>query len=592
MFMRVRTQLVLVLSVVVALSGPAAAGQGPSAGTRVIVRALTNAGEPVIDLKKEEISIRTDGKAREVKVLELVNVADSSGASATAVAASSLPPPFATNVTVQAAPAGGREVLFLLDEEGIGAGREDTLRNAVAQIMSALGARDRVGLASLRVGGLHVPSTAEAKANVTEAMKKFVGGGSPRETGGDMVCRTKRALGTLSGLFRSSPVGRTIVLLTPGLPATQAGMAKMGQSNQFSTSDLCQVRSSDLEELGAAAASSPANFYVLHYADGLAAPANLAMAQEGIDNLAGAANGETIRIGGGNEKTIARIPRETSSYYIATLDDAMPGPHRRIESRTTRADVKMSARPAATAAGGAAPASGKRLTPREMLATSATFTAVPLRATGLVSRQGASEMKLVTLFEPADPSTRLTAAAVGILDEKGTTVKSQWTAKPEELQRVPVMAALPVAPGKYRIRVAASTGSAEGTVDYDIVAALQDAEPLKFGGMMLGVTSEKGFAPKVQFGAEDKMVVGVAEVYGVPKGAQLTVQFEMKESESAQPLGSAAGNVQNGPADDARTVFGGFGIETLQPGDYIMRAVVSVDGKPAGAITRTLRKVK
>jgi hypothetical protein len=36
--------------------------------------------------------------------------------------------------------------------------------------------------------------------------------------------------------------------------------------------------------------------------------------------------------------------------------------------------------------------------------------------------------------------------------------------------------------------------------------------------------------------------------------------------------------------------YGGSSIETLPPGDYLMRAVVSLDGKPVGPVVRTLRK--
>ena len=49
--------------------------------------------------------------------------------------------------------------------------------------------------------------------------------------------------------------------------------------------------------------------------------------------------------------------------------------------------------------------------------------------------------------------------------------------------------------------------------------------------------------------------------------------------------------MQKGPTEDARVVFGGFSIATLEPGDYLMRAIVSIDGKVAGTVSGTLRKV-
>ena len=41
-----------------------------------------------------------------------------------------------------------------------------------------------------------------------------------------------------------------------------------------------------------------------------------------------------------------------------------------------------------------------------------------------------------------------------------------------------------------------------------------------------------------------------------------------------------------------RIVAGGFAIGGLAPGDYVMRMIVSVDGKVAGTALRTMRKVK
>ncbi len=140
------------------------------------------------------------------------------------------------------------------------------------------------------------------------------------------------------------------------------------------------------------------------------------------------------------------------------------------------------------------------------------------------------------------------------------------------------------------MRVAAKTADgAGGTVDVEIDGALQDAPPLKMSGLMLGVTGAAGFAPKLQFSAADTMAVGVLEVYGVAKGATVTAEFEMLEADGSQ-RGTAPGNVGAGPADDVRMVFGGFDIGTLAPGDYTMRVKVSVDGKLAGAATRTVRK--
>ena len=61
--------------------------------------------------------------------------------------------------------------------------------------------------------------------------------------------------------------------------------------------------------------------FVVHFPQALAALKHSQNAQTGIENLAGVSNAEFIRLTGGNEAS-RRIVRETSSYYLATLDDA------------------------------------------------------------------------------------------------------------------------------------------------------------------------------------------------------------------------------------------------------------------------------
>jgi hypothetical protein len=570
-------------------AAPAASQQSPAPGARFIVRAVGSDG-PVQDLKREELSIKTDGKQREIKSIEMIGAAPASAPAAAAAVtpASTLPAPFATNGgTVNlATAAGGREFLILLDEEGIAAGREEPVRKAVAQLMSEASAADRFGLLSLRVGGAAISPTAQRQL-ITDTLAKMTGGGSASESMGDMTCRAKRGLQTVIASLRSSSAGRVIVILSPGLPAIQSGIQRMGRANETQSVELCQIRSTDMEELSAAAAVSPAPVYVIHYAEGLASSANASNAQQGLENIAGGVNGEWIRMTDGSERTISRITRDTASYYIAVLDDA-PGTIRRVDARSTRNGIKLFVRPA----GGpvTAASAAKVGSPRDMLRATGAFNDLPLRAAGYVSREGTG-MKVVTLFEPVDAAAKVTAASVGVIDDKGT-LKLQWSAQPPDLARSPMVAAIPVQPGKYRIRVAAiDANGVTGAVDYDLDVALADAPPLKMGSMMVGV-SDKGFMPKLVFTSADTMAVGLVELYGVPATATVTSKFELAENDTSTPLGDAPGNVAAGPGEDARRAFGGFGIATLAPGDYVMRATIMIDGKVVGKATRTIRKTK
>src|SRR5918993_1952948 len=109
-------------------------GGNPGGAMRLIVRAVAN-GQPVADLKPEDVSIRVDGKPREIKNLELVTAATAAPATPAGVKAEpaiALPPPFETNVATAPAASssatGGREFVIMVDEEGIAPGQEEPIR--------------------------------------------------------------------------------------------------------------------------------------------------------------------------------------------------------------------------------------------------------------------------------------------------------------------------------------------------------------------------------------------------------------------------------------------------------------------------------
>jgi hypothetical protein len=565
-----------------------ARSQAQTGTSQVIVRAVNRDGRPVLDLKPGDVSVRVDGADREVKALELVRPAEGNAAPAaptpTAAPASNLPPPYATNAGGDSGPSSGREVLLLVDDEGIAPGREEPVRQAITTLVGALTPSDRVGLMAMKQGGLNVPPTTQHAA-VVSALPKIIAIGSSSETANSLACRTKVMLGTLGGLLRGAQPQRTIVLFSPGMAPVSADTMRTGSNS--GDASLCQIRSNDLEELTRTAATSPAELFVVYHSDGMANSANLSNAQAGLENVTGTSGGEMLRLTGTGEIAAKRIADSAGYYYLATLEGTSNAPARRVDARVSREGLRVSARPVTAAP---ATATGKAGTPREMIRVATVYRDVVVRAAGFVSRQpGASDLKVVTLFEPDDPSVKLTAAMVGLFDEKGS-LKAQWTAQPNELSRSPIVAALAAAPGKYRVRVAATDVSGKGgTTDFDLAVQLPEAPPVKISTMLLGV-GQGGFAPKLAFTSSDAAAIGLIEIYNVPKDAKVETTFEILKRDEV--MGSGQGTVGAGPGEDARIAYGGFGVATLEPGDYTMRATINIDGKPAGTTTRTLRKLK
>src|SRR6185295_6515368 len=144
----------LLLIPVAMLAGPQVlrGAQGSAtAAVKVQFRAVAEDGQPIVDLKPAEVSVRFNGKSREIRSLELVNLGGASGAAA----APALPAPFVSNVSSEP----GRDVLIAYDDASLAPGKEESLRTGVAQVVDSLSARDRAGLFSVRGGGTSIPLT-------------------------------------------------------------------------------------------------------------------------------------------------------------------------------------------------------------------------------------------------------------------------------------------------------------------------------------------------------------------------------------------------------------------------------------------------
>jgi hypothetical protein len=119
---RVRRPVITRLSALVTLA--AALGVGPAAqeyrlgvpGAEPVLfdfLAIDRAGQPVLDLKADEIQLKIDGRARPVVSLQLVNFTEVAGATLTETGEST-PPPFGSNAVTA-----GRSVVILIDDDSI-----------------------------------------------------------------------------------------------------------------------------------------------------------------------------------------------------------------------------------------------------------------------------------------------------------------------------------------------------------------------------------------------------------------------------------------------------------------------------------------
>jgi len=95
--------------------------------------------------------------------------------------------------------------------------------------------------------------------------------------------------------------------------------------------------------------------------------------------------------------------------------------------------------------------------------------------------------------------------------------------------------------------------------------------------------------PKLQYVSEPT-ANGTFELFGQPPAGTLSVTMELAASDDAPALVRVPGAIALTKDAERRRATGVVPIGQLSPGDYVLRAVVSLDGQPIATLARTLRK--
>ena len=118
-----------------------------------------------------------------------------------------------------------------------------------------------------------------------------------------------------------------------------------------------------------------------------------------------------------------------------------------------------------------------------MLKSGAMFTDVQLRVTGYSSTNGDGRIRVIAAAEPVDANVKLASLSAALYDNKGQMVV-RVPASDLELATMPVLSAMAVNPGLYRLRVAAvDTNGRAGAADTELLAEVIDAGTLKLSSL-------------------------------------------------------------------------------------------------------------
>ena len=537
-------------------------GQTPAA-TRVIdVIATDVTGAPMATLQAADLMIRIDGRVHPITNLRVIP-------QNTQPESIGLPAPYATNQAT-----GGRDIAVSVDVTRFQSTDLPQVKDSVNALMGAIGPRDRISVIALAEDGFATDYTSRPEI-VRAIAGKLPGTAPPMQDAKTLEAAAVASLALLERrctVLAVDPGHKTLVFIAPPF-ATSSNIRRAIQSVADATARQ-RIQLILIEPRGDA---SPTG--------GLAA---LAAATGGV--LLPFSPDLATRFSAVAGRTAARYQLEFS-LTKEEQDDKL----HRLQVVSLRKDAQVTAPPQLFI-----PKGGTVVEPlaalTDMLRQPRAWRDLPLRlAVFPVLDVERDRLRLLVLGEPEDPMTALAWAQFALIAPSGAVV-AEWKAEGADLATRPIMTAALAAPGPYRLRMAASElAGRRGAVDYEFDARVIPGNPpagtIALGPLMFGGIANQAFLPLLQPPADTTAVMAYAEIYGRPAaGDTLASTFEVASAAEGPPLATVEGSVRTTPSDDRRAALGTIDLASLKPGDYLVRAIVTLNGKEIGRVTRTLRK--
>ena len=329
--------------------------------------------------------------------------------------------------------------------------------------------------------------------------------------------------------------------------------------------------------------------------------------------MASRSGGEMIRITGKGNAAFDRVGRELSGYYLlsfSVLPSDRDGKPHRIQLKSGRSNVTVHARsefvasPASTrmaAAGGRAPAAP--LPPADPAASSMKVDAsVSLRVGTHVVKDAGQTVRILMNVDVLDEQQAATDLVLSYRLRQGERIVRMneflvplHRGGDGSVDPVSYVAFQGLAPGRYELDLSASYGTKDtGTLHRAIDARLHDVGPLEASDVLLAPSAPSATGPfpvaaDVHIAGDQVVAAVEISAKGSAKLGNAAVQFEVTRAGDHQVLDSTPASL-SASGTNRQFARGAIAIADLPAGEYAVDAVVIVDGKRVGSVSKPFRR--
>jgi VWFA-related protein len=603
-------------------------------------------GRPVRDLDAPDFTVTVDGQPRKIASVQFVSLT-------APAAVDEAPPPadYTTNVPASGAP--DRLIAIVVDRGSIAPVRAKDVFTAAAKFVNTLPPRDRVGMFSIPEGpnidfttdhdavsamllqtdGMAHGSGGAKYVGVSEAMAIERGnsfamenvtqrecGGSvqnARDAGGNSelaICARmvqdeaatiatyahQRARDTVNGLGRllerlgTSETPKTIVLISESLVI---------DNERFVTNGL-----------GPLLAAAHATIFALKPepsesdASQPRAPQNRAQEravnETGLLTVTRLAGGEMFRIIANPDFSFKRLATELSGYYLIGFEPEAhdrDGKQHKIAVAVRRTGVQVRARTEFSVAPAGTAADRQRIV-AELLRSPAVATSIPFRLTTYTFQDpGTTKIRLLVGVEVDRPDTGRLAMGFALVNANGTTAATFYQPAadaPHGPGSQTYFAAMTADPGGYVLKAALlDEKGRRGSLERQVRAYMTRMSRFRATQLLIGDTKDPAaaagsIAPTVSGNLSGETLHTYMELFADAPAAfdGTTVRVDVVPAGGSRPVESDAAILQPPGADaSVRAAAATVPIAQLPAGSYVAHAVVTVDGRDVGEMTRPFR---